>query len=62
MMLLMPTTSYCVVAKLLDEAVQRGKVQQRARGLDVRLDQHQSPRAMEHPQAKTAPCTRVTWL
>ena len=38
------------VAYLLDESLQRGKVQQGARGLDVRLDQLQPPTAMKHPQ------------
>ncbi len=37
-------------ADFLDEAVQRGEVQHRARGLDVRLDHHQAPTAVEHPQ------------
>ena len=40
------------VADLLDEAVQGGEVQQRAGGRDVRLDEHQAPGAMEHPQRK----------
>ena len=37
-------------ADLLDEAVQGGKVQERARRVEVRLDQHQAPGAMEQPQ------------
>ena len=43
-----------VRANLFDEAVERGEVQQRAGGLDVRLDHHQAPTAMEHPQRERA--------
>ena len=57
----MPTTSYWPRADLLDEAIERGEVQQRARRLDVRLDDHQAPTAMEHPQREGA-LVRVTWL
>ena len=41
-------------AKLFDEAVERGEVQQRAGGFDVRLNHHQAPTAMEHPQRERA--------
>ena len=37
-------------ANLLEEALARGEVEQRAGGLDVGLDEHQPPRTMEHPQ------------
>ena len=39
-------------AKLLDETVQGGIVQQRARRVEVGLDEHQAPGAMEQPQRK----------
>ncbi len=41
-----------VGAKLLDEALEPGKVQHRASRLDVGLDEHDPPTAMEHPQRK----------
>ena len=41
-----------VPAQLLDETVERRKVEHGAGGLDVRLDQHQSPAAVEHPQGE----------
>ena len=41
-----------VGANLFDEAIERGEVQQRAGGFDVRLNHHQAPTAVEHPQRK----------
>ena len=43
-----------VGANLLDEAIERGEVQQRAGRGDVRLDHHQAPTAVEHPQRESA--------
>ena len=41
-----------VVADLADEAVQGGEIQQHAGGLEIGLNHHQPPRAIEHPQGK----------
>ena len=39
-------------AYFFDKAIQNRKVQDHARGLDVRLDHHQPPTAMKHSQRK----------
>ena len=39
-------------ADFFDEAVERGEVQERARGLDVGLDEHQTPTSVKHAQGK----------
>ena len=41
-------------AKLFDEAVERGEIQEHAGGFDVRLNHHQAPASVEHPQRKRA--------
>ena len=43
-----------VVADFVEEAVQRGEVQERAGGFDVGLDEHDAPTAVEHPQRERA--------
>ena len=43
-----------VIADFLDEAVQRREVQHGARGLDIGLDEHDAPTAVEHPQRERA--------
>ncbi len=45
-----PDNIVVLVADLLDEAIQAGKIQQRAGRVDVGLDEHQAPRTMELPQ------------
>ena len=50
----MPMTSYCCVRISSMKRSSVGKSEQRAGGLDVRLDEHQAPTAMEHPQRERA--------
>ena len=44
---LIPMTLYFCDRSLFDEPLFRGEVQQRASGLQVDLNQHQAPRAIE---------------
>ena len=58
---LIPMTSYFCDRTSSMNRSSDGKVQQRARGLQVDLNQHQAPRPMEGRNEK-GPWTRVTWL
>jgi hypothetical protein len=39
-----------MLLQFFDEPVERREIEHRAGRFDVRLDQHQAPTAMEHPQ------------
>ena len=54
MMAVMPMTSYWRVRISSTKRSSVGKVQHRARGLDVGLDQHDAPTAVKHPQREGA--------
>ena len=49
----MPTMSYGLFSISSMNAAQRGEIEQRAWRLEVGLDQHQSPRAMETYAARS---------
>ena len=47
-----PDHIVAVSGNLLDKAIQRGEIQQRAGGVEIGLNQHDAPGAVEHPKGK----------